>query len=165
MREGEIKETRRIAYIGVLVALSYIGSLIKIYDSIALDAIPGYFAALFMDPLSGALVASMGHILTGLNSGFPRTLPIHIIIALGMGLSAYSFGYLTKKINLIIGIIIGTLISSIGMLAIAGPLSKMLGLPLSGMAMFTVLAVPLTLASLVNIILGYMLYKVMRKRV
>ena len=77
--------TVKLVYISTLIAISFIGSLIKIQGTIALDSMAGFFAALFLGPLSGALVGSMGHLLTALTSGFPLTLPIHLIVALQMG--------------------------------------------------------------------------------
>ena len=150
--------TVKIVYIGMLVAISLIGSLIKIQGTIALDSMPGFFAALFLGPAYGGLVASIGHILTALTSGFPLTIPIHIIITLQMGVFAYLFGIIYKKSNGIIACIVAIILNGLGSVLMLAPITKWLGFPLSGKAFIYAMIGPLTLASAVNIILAYVIY-------
>lgn len=155
--------TTKLVYIALLVALSFIGSLIKIQGTIALDSMPGFFAALFLDPISGALVASLGHLLTATTSGFPLTIPIHMVITIIMGLVVYIFGVTYKKSNGIIACIIGIVLNGIGSALAIAPITTMVGLPLSGKAFFFTMVGPLTLASVVNIIMAYIIYRTINK--
>lgn len=158
------KSTTKLVYVALLVALSFIGSLIKIQGSIALDSLPGFFSALFLNPALGALVAALGHILTAMTSGFPLTIVIHIIIMTMMALAAYVFGVIYKKYNIVIASIIAILLNSVVELLILMPITKWLGFPLSGWAFFLAMIGPLTLASAVNIILAGVVYELIGKR-
>jgi uncharacterized membrane protein len=148
----------------LLIALSFIGSLIKFMGTIALDSLPGYFAALFISPLAGGAVAALGHLLTALTSGFPMTLPMHIMLILVMGITAYIFGVTYNKSNGIIACIVATILNGPVSTLIASITATALGLPFSGAAMFSTLVVPLTLASAVNIVLGYVIYKIIKNK-
>ncbi|WP_069649966.1 ECF transporter S component [Caloranaerobacter ferrireducens] len=156
-------KTMKIVYCGVLIALSAVGALIKIQGSIAFDSMPGFFAALFLGPSYGALVAGLGHILTAVTSGFPLTLPMHIIIALEMALFGYLFGVFYRKFNYAIAIILAIILNGpIGAL-VAAFASVLLGLPFSGWVLFYAVIIPLTLASVANIVLAYLIFKITNK--
>jgi len=148
---------------GLLIALSAIGAMIKIQGTIALDSMPGYFAALFINPMAGGFVAALGHVLTSITSGFPLTLPMHLMLTLVMGLIAYIFGVLSKKTNGIIACIVAILLNGPISTFIASITAKILGLPFNGSVMFGALVVPLTVASAVNIILAYIIFRVIDK--
>ncbi|WP_427339680.1 ECF transporter S component [Caloranaerobacter sp. DY30410] len=155
--------TIKIVYCGMLIALSAVGALIKIQGSIAFDSMPGFFAALFLGPSYGALVAGLGHILTAVTSGFPLTLPMHIIIALQMALFGYLFGVFYRKFNYVIAIILAIILNGpVGALAAAFA-SVLLGLPFSGKTLFYAVITPLTLASAANIILAYLIFRLINK--
>lgn len=156
--------TTKLVYTGMLIAISFVGSLIKIQGSIALDSMPGFFAALFLGPVYGALVAGLGHILTAATSGFLLTVPIHIVITLEMAVFAYIFGVVYKKSNGIIASIVGILLNGVGAVLILMPITTWLQLPLSGKAFFMAMVVPLSLASAVNIILACVIYNIIEKR-
>ncbi|HLR21283.1 MAG TPA: ECF transporter S component [Tissierellaceae bacterium] len=156
-------KTVELVYIATLIAISFIGSLIKIQGTIALDSMPGFFAALYLDPLSGALVGGIGHLLTSLTSGFPLTLPIHLIITLQMAVFIYIFGLIYKNVNGIIASIIAIILNGIGATLILAPITVWIGLPLSGTGFIYAMALPLTIASAVNVILAVIIYKVIKK--
>ncbi len=157
----ETKEntTKKLVYISMLVAISYIGSLIKIQGTIALDSMPAFFAALFLGPVPGAIVAGIGHLLTSLTSGFPLSLPIHLIITVEMAIAVYLFGIIYKKTNGIIACIAGILLNGVAIVLVLAPFTVWLGIPLNGMAFVYAMILPLSLASAVNVILGYIIYK------
>lgn len=157
--------TVKLVYIATLIAISFIGSLIKIQGTIALDSMPGFFAALFLGPLPGALVGGIGHLLTSFTSGFPLTVPIHLIVALQMSIVMWIFGIVYKRINGIIASAIGILLNGIGATVILAPITAWMGLPLSGKAFVYAMAGPLTLASAVNIILASIVYKMINSRI
>lgn len=151
---------------GLLIALSAIGALIKVQGSIAFDSLPGFFAALFISPMAGALVAALGHMLTAVTSGFPLTIPMHIMLMLVMGIIAYIFGIFEKKTNGFIACLVATILNGPISTLIAAYFAKLLGSPFNGIVMFSALVVPLTVASAVNIVLAYILYKTIdRKRI
>lgn len=166
MNYSNVKEkttTKKLVYLSLLIALSFIGSLIKIQGTIALDSMPGFFAALFLGPMSGAIVGSIGHLITSMSSGFPLTLPIHLIITLGMGVVAYLFGMIYKKTNGIVACIAGVLLNGLALVLALAPFTTWLGLPLSGKAFIYAMVLPLSLVSAVNIILAYIIYKIIGK--
>ena len=148
--------TSKLVYIAMFVALSFIGSLIKIQGTIALDSMSAFFASLYLGPLAGALVGALGHLLTSLTSGFPLSLPIHLIVMVQMAIVVYLFG-------LILAAIVGIILNGLGAVLILAPITSILGLPLSGKAFVYAMVIPLTLASAVNIILAYMIFKIIKR--
>ena len=157
--------TVRLVYVAVLIALSFVGSLIKIQGSIALDSMPGFFAALLLGPGLGALVAALGHVLTAITSGFPLTIIVHLVITIMMAISAYVFGKVYKKSNIVLASIIGIILNAVVELLILAPITKWLQFPLNGWAFFIAMIGPLTLASAVNIILAGIIYELIGKRI
>lgn len=168
MNQKSIEEkntTRKLVYISMLIAISFIGSLIKIQGTIALDSMPGFFAALYLGPLAGAIVASIGHILTAMSSGFPLTLPMHFLITLGMGVAVYLFGIIYKRFNGIAACISGILLNGVALVLFLAPFTVLLGIPVNGRAFVLAMIVPLSLASAVNVILAYIIYGTIGKRI
>lgn len=159
----ERKSTINLVYVAMFIALSFIGSLIKIQGTIALDSMSGFFASLFLGPAGGALVGALGHLITALTSGFPLTIPIHLIITVQMAIVMYLFGIIYRRINGILAVIVAILLNGIGAVLLLAPITTMVGLPLSGKAFIYAMVVPLTLASAVNIILAYMIFKVIKR--
>jgi len=155
----------KITYYGMLIALSAIGSLIKVQGTIAFDSMPGFFAALFLGPVAGAIVAGLGHILTAMTSGFPLTIPMHIFVAVEMALFGYLFGMLYTKTNGIVASVTAIILNGPVAALIVVPMSIILGLPLSGWGLFNVVIFPLTVASAANVILAYIVYKAIDKRI
>jgi len=148
--KGELSTvtTRRLALLAVLIALSAVGSLIKIPSLVgtpALDSAPGYFAALALGAGSGALVAAVGHLLTALTSGFPLGLPIHGLIALGMAGCALGTALLRRVAGRGVASAGGVLLNGI-----AFPAAFIL-VPGFGTAFFAAMLVPLLVASLLNV--------------
>ncbi len=101
MREGKEKEKgskknefwspKRAARMAILIALSGVGALVKIPSptgTVALDSAPGYFAAIAFGAIEGPIVAVIGHIFTALTTGFPLGFPVHLYIAVQMGVYA-----------------------------------------------------------------------------
>ncbi len=157
--------TTKLVYISILIAISFIGSFIKIQGTIALDSMPGFFAALYLGPVAGAIVGGIGHLITAMFSGFPLTLPIHLIIVLAMGIVVYLFGIIYRRTNGTIACISGILLNGIGVVLALAPVTTLLGLPLHGKAFVYAMIVPLTIASAVNVILAYVIYKTVGKRI
>ncbi|OQP05971.1 ECF transporter S component [Geobacillus sp. 46C-IIa] len=82
---------RRFAWLAVCLALSVIGSFIKLptfVGSIALDSAPALVAAAVLGPRAGATVAGLGHFISAYVGGWPLG-PFHWLVACEMaGLSA-----------------------------------------------------------------------------
>lgn len=157
--------TVKLVYIATLVAISFIGSLIKIQGTIALDSMAGFFAALFLGPIPGALVGSIGHLLTAMTSGFPLTLPIHLVITLQMALFVYIFGRVYEKTNEIVACTVAIILNGIVAVLMLAPITIWVGFPLSGKAFIYAMVGPLTLASAVNIILASVIYKMIKNHI
>lgn len=141
---------RRLTRLALLIALSAVGAYIKIPSitgTPALDSAPGYFAALAFTPGEGALVAAIGHLLTALTAGLPLSLPIHLLIALGMAGCATAVSLLRRA---------GRLPAIIGGILLNGVVFPALFVPLPGFGagFFTAMVVPLVIASALNIILA-----------
>lgn len=156
--------TIKLVYCAMLIAISAIGAMIKISGTIAFDSMPGFFAALFLSPLLGGVVAGIGHFLTALTSGFPMTLPMHILMMVEMAAVAYFFGVIYKKTNGILACIAGIILNGPVILFISSQFAKLIGLPFNGWVMFNTLILPLTMASAANVILGYAIYVAVKSK-
>lgn len=156
---------KNLVYISLFIAISFIGSLIKIQGTIALDSMAGFFVVLFLNPVSGAIVGSVGHLLTAFINGLPLTLPIHLIVSLQMAVVVYLFGWIHKKTNLIVASLVAITLNGIVSVIMLAPLTTMLGLPLQGKTFIYVMVGPLTLASAVNVTLAGILHKIIKDRI
>jgi predicted membrane protein len=90
---------RRLAMLVMFISLAVVGSMIKIpftLGSIALDSAPAVVAALLLGPLFGAAVAFVGHLMSAWFGGFPLG-PLHLLVAVEMGLLLYVVGMLAKR--------------------------------------------------------------------
>ncbi|ATW27921.1 ECF transporter S component [Candidatus Formimonas warabiya] len=146
---------RRLVRIALLVALSVVGANIKIPSILgtpALDSMPGYFAAAVLGGKEGALIAALGHMFTALTAGFPLTVPVHLLTAAEMGICAFVFGFLFRKTNPLIAVIIATVLNGVG-----APASM---IPIMGVGVFYALLAPLLIASGLNIVLAAVLAKI-----
>jgi len=153
-----------LVLMSLLVAFSYLGSLIKLQGTIALDALPAYLGALLLGPLPGAVIGFMGHLLTAVTSGFPMTVPLHLFIALMMALTVGLFGLTAKKAGVFLASAVGTFMNGPVSTFGAAYIASLLGLGFSGRIMFFGLILPLTLTSFVNIFGAVALYKMMKAR-
>lgn len=90
---------RRMSLIALFVALSVIGSMVKIpgpIGSVALDAFPALVLAVFIGGKSGALVAAMGHLVSALFAGMPLG-PMHLLVAVEMAMIVWLFGVIYQS--------------------------------------------------------------------
>ena len=112
---------RLLTLSAVLVALSYLGSLLKLPSptgTIALDSCPGFFAALALGPAAGGLITALGNLFTCFFTGsFFLPVPLHFLLALLMAVSAALMGCTArflipkvgKKASVFAGAVIGGL--------------------------------------------------------
>ncbi|MGB3368907.1 MAG: ECF transporter S component [Acidaminobacteraceae bacterium] len=160
-----MKNNRRLILMSLFIAISYIGALIKIpgpFTTIALDSFPGYLGGLIIGGIYGGFVGMIAHLFVALLSGFPFSLPVHIIISFMMFISVFCYSKLSKRYNIILGSAIGVLLNGILMpLAliplILTPLASMLP-PFMDKVFFISLIPILTIASVTNIILSNVMY-------
>ncbi|MED0653064.1 ECF transporter S component [Anoxybacillus geothermalis] len=140
--------SRRLAWMAVCLALSAIGSFIKLptfVGSIALDSAPALVAAAILGPRAGAAVAGLGHLISAVVGGW-RLGPFHWLVALEMAGLGALFAVLHRR-----GWKIGSaVVFFIGNAFLAPlPLAVSFGWPF-------VLAVipPLSAAALVNVLIA-----------
>ncbi|GAB6086043.1 ECF transporter S component [Alkaliphilus crotonatoxidans] len=158
VRRTESK-TKKLVKMALFIAISGIGAYIKIQGSIALDSMGAFLAALLIDPLAGGIVALVGHLLSALTSGFPLTLPMHLLVSVLMSLVVWGFGILYRKNHPLMAAFAGILFNGPGSTLLAAWAASLMGLPLGGKALFLMMWLPLTLASAVNIFLTLVVYK------
>lgn len=150
---------RNLAIMAIFIALSAVGSLIKIpspLGSIGLDSAPGFFAAIGFGPWVGFIVIAVGHLLSSAIVGFPLTLPVHIAIAIGMGLCALFFRWLGRKglVWLVVSVVITSLLNSFGL--------GLIVLPIGGWGMYIAAVPSLLVAAVVNLVIAAVAYYAVR---
>lgn len=152
-----IKNVKTLTLVAMLIAMSAVGAMIKIYNTVAFDSLPGYFASLYFGGYIGAIVISLGHIFTALTSGFPLGIPNHIIIAVSMAVCAYFYSLAYKKFNSYVAIAVGTILN--------GPVATFIFVPQYGWGFFFQMVLPLTIASFANVLLASIIYKTVLKMI
>lgn len=153
-----LSDLRAVVLSGVFIAFSYLGALVKIQGSVALDALPAFLGVLILGPAYGGLIGLAGHLLTAMLAGFPLTLPVHVLVAVLMMVTVECFGFLYRNVHPVLAVLGGILLNGPVSLAIISGVSSILFMPFSGMLMFSTLAFPLTAASTVNVLGAYILY-------
>jgi riboflavin transporter len=149
---------RRVARMAIFTALAAVGALIKIPSptgTVALDSGPGYFSAVSFGWLEGGIVAALGHILTAATTGFPLTVPIHLIIAAEQFLWAVVFWLVKDKINIWVAVVVATFCN--------GLIGDLIAIPLGGMGLFMALLPGLVLGSAINTILAAVAYLIVKR--
>lgn len=90
---------KKISLLSLFIALSVIGASIKIpafIGSIALDAFPALIAAILLGNKTGAIVASVGHLMSAVIAGMPLG-PMHLVIAVEMAVIVWCFGVMYQS--------------------------------------------------------------------
>ena len=141
-----------ITLCGVFIALSVAGAFIKPFgNSIAFDSLPAFLAATMLGPFAGALTGFFGHLISAAITGFPFTLPVHLIVAVEMALVMIVYSYLARKINIVISAVIAVILNGIGATALL--------IPILGTPFFLVMVAPLTLVAAINVILAVLIHR------
>jgi uncharacterized membrane protein len=151
----EESSVRRITRIALLIALSAVGALIKVPSptgTVALDSTPGYLGALMFGSKEGAIIAALGHLFSAATAGFPLSVPLHAFVAVQMALWAAAFGYIKRKVNMTVAAGVAAFLNGVVGAAMLIPI------PGLGAAFFTVMVVPLFVASAINILASIILY-------
>jgi hypothetical protein len=161
-KQNKNLNTRKVVSLALLIGMSAILSNIKIFETISFDSFPAFFAAMFISPIGGAIVASLGHLFTAFTSGFPLTVPIHLFVMLDMFVIVYLFGKIFKKANPIFAMLIAVILNGPISAIISGWVVHMVVGGMSASKFFLMMVIPLTLATLVNVVLAYLVFKVMK---
>lgn len=149
----------RITFTASLVALSVVGSYIKIPSptgTVALDSLPGFVGALTLGYPEGALIAFLGHILTSMNVGFPLGILVHLLVAAEMAGIAVSFRFSVKRGGYILGTALGTVLNGV-----VAPLTLV---PIFGWGFFGGIVVSLLVAAAINLVLACIVHRILTKR-
>ena len=150
---------RKLAIMAVFIALSAVGSLVKIpspLGTVGLDSAPGFFAALAFGGWVGFIVIAVGHLLASAIVGLPLTLPVHLAIAIGMGLCALAFCWLGKRgLVWLAGAVVATaLLNSFGL--------GLIVLPIGGWGMYLASVPSLLIGAVVNLVIAAVAYWAVR---
>ncbi|KRN96179.1 hypothetical protein IV55_GL001565 [Furfurilactobacillus siliginis] len=145
----------------LLLALCVVGANVKIMGSIALDSAPAFLGAILLGPWFGAFLGFFGHMVSALLSGFPLTLPVHLIIGFNMAVCMFVFGWLRRhfgksKLGSVLGSdVVGYILNV--------PLEIPLLYPILKATIFA-LFVPLTVATVANLVLCELIYVALPNR-
>lgn len=147
--------TKKLVLMAMFIALSFVGSYIKIpspLGTIAFDSTAGYLAGLVFGGVTGGLIGFLGHILTSATAGFPLSLPVHLLVAIMMFISVYLYGITYNKTNIFIGAFVGILLNGI-----VSPFTLLI-FPQFGWPFFLGVAPFLLVASALNVILSAIVF-------
>jgi uncharacterized membrane protein len=162
--------TKNLVISALFIAISFVGANIKVFGTVAFDSMPGFLAALLLGPVYGAGIGLLGHLLTALTSGFPLSVPMHIVVALSMALTMLGFGYtyklmkgrVSEPVNLAITGVVGILLNGPFSLAVSiGAMAVMAG---TAVALGLLAMLPaLIFAAVVNVLISICLFKALEK--
>lgn len=160
--QGDLRKTywnpKRVARMAIFIALSAVGALIKIPSptgTVALDSCPGFFSAVSFGWGEGAIVAALGHIFTAATTGFPLSVPVHILVAFEMAVFAAAFWWVGKRFGIIPAVIVATILN--------GVVASFAMVPFGGMGLALSLLLPLTVGSAVNIVIAAVAHVIVKK--
>lgn len=151
---------RRLAIMAIFIALSAVGSLIKIpspLGTVGLDSAPGFFAALAFGGPTGAVVIAVGHLLTSAIVGFPMTLPMHLAIALGMAGCAVALRWVARRggtVRLVVAAVVAALLNSVVL--------GLTVLPIGGWGMYAATVPFLLVGAVLNLAIAAIAYRALR---
>lgn len=152
---------KKLVLIAMFIALSFIGANIKVAGTIAFDSMPGFLGSIILGPCAGAIIGVVGHFLTALTSGFPLSLPVHIIIMVNMAITMVLFS-LTYKVLENKNLIMANIMAAIVGVIVNGPIAILMVMPVVGKGIIGVLPI-LALVSFINILLALIIYKILPK--
>ena len=93
-------QTKDLVLIGILIALSFVLSLVTFNGgSIALDSAPAFLATFLFKDFKGPIVGCIGHMMSASTSGFALTLPVHLAISIAMFVMLYLAVLVARKFN------------------------------------------------------------------
>lgn len=153
------RKTFMLCLLACFIAISAFGAQFPLFMSISLDSLPAFLAAMLIGGWQGAVVGACGHLLTAVLSGFPFTLPLHLVVACEMALTCFITGWTIQKKQLPVWLagIIGFILN-----AFVAPLIVTVW-PSMGWPVFAALFLPLVIGSAVNVTGAVMLAYALKK--
>ncbi|WP_197114461.1 ECF transporter S component [Facklamia lactis] len=144
-------QIRKLTLISLLIAMSVMGANIKILGSIALDSFPAFIGTALLGPVWGMALAFIGHMLSAYLAGFSYSYPVHLLIGIMMMVTMFAYGLIRKRR---IHLEMKTMIFSNVLAYIFNvPVSLMTLIPFYGLAGVLPLVIPLTIATVANLLL------------
>lgn len=154
----QLNRTRRIVFAALFIALCFVGGNIKIYGSIAFDSLPAFVATLVLGGAWGAVIGAIAHMLSAALSGFPLSLPVHLMTAVGMALTMaafyYSIKWSMKKLSPAVSYVIGCVVAVIFNV----PVALLLSAPFMGFKTAMALIPALVPAAILNVVIAVIVY-------
>ena len=96
----EKTKLRLIILTALIAAICVIGSFVKVpvgvITTAALDSAPAFISAVFLPPVFAGAAGAIGHLATGLTSGFPLGV-FHVLIAIEMFVIVAIFAWMHQK--------------------------------------------------------------------
>ncbi|MDM0947743.1 ECF transporter S component [Clostridium perfringens] len=152
-------EVRKLCFSAILIAISVILANFPIFSSIALDSMPAFVGGIIISPVVGGIIGLLAHLFVALRTGFPLSLPVHILVALEMFVVVYITSIIFNRGKVILAGIVGTLLNGIGFTFITGLFMYFVLGGMNPVDFLKLLGLPLTLASLVNIVIAFIVSK------
>jgi len=162
--------TQKLTVTALFIAISFIGANITVFGTIAFDSLPAFLAALLLGPWYGAAIGFLGHLLTAMTSGFPLSVPLHLVIAVGMAVTMLGFGVsyrllankVSERLNITITGAVGVVLNApVSLLLSMVALAVMAGRE-AALGLLVMLPV-LSLVSVVNIIVAFAAFIALHK--
>jgi uncharacterized membrane protein len=157
--------TKELVTTGLMIAMAAVLAQFPIYGSIAFDALPAFLTAVMIGPVLGGIVGFIAHLLVAMFTGFPFSLPLHLLIAVLMFVSCYIYGKVRQSHNRYLAMALGIIMNGPVSLALISIFAKILGMPFSGMIMFSTLILPLLVGSMVNIVVADVVYSIIKEKI
>lgn len=158
-KEKKTLNVRNMCFAAMLIALSVILANFPVFASIALDSMPAFVGGILISPVAGGIIGLLAHLFVALRTGFPFTLPVHILIAIEMFVVVYITAKVFNSGKVILAGIIGTLLNGIIFTLITGVFMYFVLGGMNPIDFLKLMGLPLTLASLVNIVIGFLIGK------
>ncbi|NGU66764.1 ECF transporter S component [Clostridium perfringens] len=158
-KEKKILDVKSLCFSAILIAISVILANFPIFSSIALDSMPAFVGGIIISPVVGGIIGLLAHLFVALRTGFPLSLPVHILVALEMFVVVYITSIIFNRGKVILAGIVGTLLNGIGFTFITGVFMYFVLGGMNPVDFLKLLGLPLTLASLVNIVIAFIVSK------
>ena len=161
---------KKMTLTAFFIALSYAGSMLKIFGTVAFDSLAGFLSALILGPVYGAAVGALGNVFTSLLSGMPYGMLSHIVIPVCMALTMFGYGTVYSSLekkhtgaakNYIITGITGLILNGPVCLAV----SAVFLIPAMGTAFVIALLPMLCIGAAANIILSIIIHSMIHSRI
>jgi riboflavin transporter FmnP len=161
----QLNRTQQIVFAALFIALSFVGANIKIMGSVAFDSLPAFIATLVLGWGWGAVIGFIAHILTAATSGFPLTLPVHLINGVMMAVTMIAFHFtirfcLNRRMNTVLAYVLGCIVAVIFNV----PLALLATSPILSFAVAMAYVPALIPAAILNVAIAVIVYSFFPKK-